>query len=67
MRKIVYFRETLILLSRGGDIGPYFLAPVAHELFERASHFVHVKLRLSASAPGFFLACRRMEVGSMGM
>jgi hypothetical protein len=35
---------------------PYFFTPVPHELFERTSHFVHVKVRRPLSTPSVFLA-----------
>ena len=46
---------------------PYFFTPVAHELFERTSHFVHVELRRPLSAPNVFLTGGRADVGSMRM
>jgi hypothetical protein len=46
---------------------PYFFTPVAHELLERASHFVHVEVRRAAFAPRVFWTCGRIGVGSVGM
>jgi hypothetical protein len=54
-------------LSREEVCRTYFLTPVAHELFECASHFVHVEVRRPASAPGIFLVCGRMRGKFMGM
>ena len=55
-----------IFIAQGGR-RTYFLTPVAHELFERASHFVHVEVRRPASAPRIFLPCGRMEGEPMRM
>ena len=44
----------------------HFLASVAHEMFDRVSHFVHVEVRRPASAPVISRASKRMEGGAWG-